>query len=157
MFKFVWNKKTKIGAGAAALVCGLFYATVEHMDAQIMPVEAKSPDEVQKVLEAGRKHNGCRSAEDFVNLNIMLREVDNPDLFNAVLSGVRFENGKLVYPAVAEQPHELMLVKRFFEKINITSEKDFRRCLMFVKNAKSYHVSQVEMYAFAQAAEVEVM
>ena len=73
------SKKKKFWAGTAAVLVagGLFYGVVEHMDAQIKPVEAKSPEEVQQVLEASRaKPSGCRSAEDFVNLNIMLRDID---------------------------------------------------------------------------------
>ncbi len=139
------SKKSKfwVGAVAAVLISGLFYATVEYMDTQIMPVEAKSPEEVQQVLEASRaKPSGCRSAEDFVNLNIMLRDIDNPELFNAVIKGLKFENGAVVYPQTDEQPHELVIIRRFLEQANITNARDLNKCLMFVKNARSYHMSQ---------------
>ncbi len=139
------SKKKKFWAGTAAVLVagGLFYGVVEHMDAQIKPVEAKSPEEVQQVLEASRaKPSGCRSAEDFVNLNIMLRDIDNPELFNAVIKGLKFENGAVVYPQTDEQPHELVIIRRFLEQANITNARDLNKCLMFVKNARSYHMSQ---------------
>ncbi len=140
------SKKKKFWAGTAAVLVagGLFYGVVEYMDTQIMPVEAKSPEEVQQVLEASRaKPSGCRSAEDFVNLNIMLRDIENPQLFNAVLRGLKFENGAVVYPKTDSQPHELVIVKRFLEQANIENEQDLRKCLMFVENARKYHTSQL--------------
>ena len=146
------SKKSKLWVGAAAVLLagGLFYGAVEYMEAQIKPVEAQTPADVKKVLEAANvKRSGCRSAEDFVNMNIMLRHVSNEDLFNAVLSGLRFENGRVVYPDTAEQPHELMLVKKFFTQVNITNEKELKSCIMFVREAKAYHESKRVMVARA--------
>lgn len=142
------SKKSKLLAGATALVvaAGVFLGAIGYMDTQIKPIEAKTPADVQQVLEARKKkRTGCYNAADLVNMNIMLRAVDNPELFQAVLDGLRYENGAIVYPQTAEQPHELAIVKKFFEQVNIVNMQDFEQCIMCIKNAREHYLSRQVM------------
>lgn len=142
--RMIWIK----AAVVVLLAGGLFYGAVEYMDTQIKPVEARTPAEVKQVL-AAREKSGCQNAKYFVNLNIMLRDIDNPDLFFAVLKGMRFENGKVVYPQVSEQPRDFVAVKSFFDKINITTAEEFEQCIKFAHYAQNYKETQVVMFMSA--------
>lgn len=149
----IWQKyklQIKTAAVVVVLAGGFIWgatAYMEYMDAQIKPVEAKTPADVKQVL-AAREKSGCKNAEFFVKLNVLLRDVDNPESFFAVLDGMRFENGKVVYPRVSAkvQPQVLVTVKNFFDSLKIVNAEEFAQCVKFAHSAQNYNEAKVVMF-----------
>ncbi len=98
----------------------------------------KNVAEVKKQLLGG-----CRNAQDFVNVNILMRNVQDFEHFSTILESLRFVDGEIQYPAVALNGAVLKELQSFFDKVNVFSEAELNNCVAVLQRAKQYNIARV--------------
>ncbi|MCM1323798.1 MAG: hypothetical protein NC218_06520 [Acetobacter sp.] len=124
----------KLAAGGVLAAIVVFYMSLMQIEAEIAPVPAVEPVEEPVVVRGG-----CQNAEDFVNANILLHEINSKVDMSVLLKDIRFEDGVIYYPEMEENADVLALVKDFFAKVDINSEADFANCVSLLERTEQFN------------------
>lgn len=86
---------------------------------------------------------GCRNSQDFVNINILMRNVHDFENFEEILEGLRFVNGEVQYPEVARNGALLKELQVFFDRVEVFNEQELNGCIAVLHRAKQYNIARL--------------
>lgn len=156
-------KMPVLGLAALAILLGVFLFDLNiaelkesetlPMEKIVLPVQAQEQEKLKAVSELTENQGrnlahtavvgGCRSAQDFVNVNRFIEEVADFESFTELLQNLQFANGEVQYPPVVLNGALLKNVQTFFNRVNVFSKEELDHCVTVLQRAHRYNMVRV--------------
>lgn len=120
-------------------------SAMEETAAAAEETVAVAAEQPEKDMAAVKKQllGGCRNAQDFISVNILMQSVRDFENFGEILEGLRFANGEVQYPEVARNGPLLKELQVFFDRVDVFSEAELNNCVAVLERARQYNVARV--------------